>query len=68
MRGYEKGLDSVVQILNALEKSGSLAAGERLLINCLLKNLTRAIDTKDEKFLRKTLDDICRVFVKNVRR
>jgi len=68
MRGYKKGLRSVVQILDALEKSRSLAAGERLLINCLLNNLMQAIDSKDEKSLRKTIDDICRVFVRNVRR
>jgi len=67
MRGYKKSLSSVAQILSALEKSGRLVAGERLLINRLLKKLTRAIARKDEKALRKTIDEICQVFIRKVR-
>jgi len=67
MRGYKKGLGSVAHILNALEKSGRLTTGECLLINRLLKELKRAINTKDEKALRKAIDKICKVFVDKMR-
>lgn len=63
MRGYQKGLESVAHLLNALEKSGKLAAGESLLVGRLLKDLKRAIDTKNEKLLRKTINKICEIFV-----
>lgn len=63
MRGYQKGLESVAHLLNVLEKSGKLAAGESLLVGRLLKDLKRAIDTKNEKLLRKTINKICGVFV-----
>jgi len=68
MRDYLSGIRSVTQVLDELEKSGELAARERLLIDRLLKKLMRAIRTKDEKTLRKTIDELCRVFVKEARR
>lgn len=68
MRDYRKSMRSVTHVLNALEKSGGLTAQERLLIGRLLKKLMRAIDTKDEKSLRKTIDEICKIFVRKVRR
>lgn len=66
MRGYKKGLESVSHLLNAFEKSGKLAAGESLLVGRLLKDLKRAIDTKNEKLLRKTINKICGIFVRKM--
>ena len=67
MRGARKNLAAVLQALNELTASGRLGNKENLLIRRQLKQLSRAMAIKDEKLVRKAVDEICRVFVKKVK-